>query len=84
MLIPTSAGSIVEATVNVARAFPDATPVHRQSNTAPAAPSGDTPPVCDHGMARGYKEGTSAAGKAWKAWMCPMPKGQSCSPTWIR
>ncbi len=76
VLIPTSAGSIADATANVARAFPQATP-------APST-GGTTPQNCDHGMARVPKSGTSATGKAWSALMCPMPKGQSCQPVWVR
>jgi hypothetical protein len=38
-----------------------------------------TPPsegvkVCDHGPMK-YKEGTSKAGKDYKAWFCPAPQG---------
>lgn len=74
--VPTAAGpGLATAEANVTRAFPG---VER-------AESADTPPVCSHGMARVYKNGTSqASGKPWKAWMCVLPKGQSCEPVWIR
>ena len=70
--------------------IPGSTPAPAQnvapaSTAAPAAgPHGQQGPSCQHGQ-RSYKEGTSAnTGRAWKAWMCPAPKGQSCPPEWIR
>jgi hypothetical protein len=84
-LVSPAATGFAEAGANVARSFPQATPATPSPvRIVPDEPAGDTPPVCAHGMARTYKSGTSAGGKAWKAWMCVLPKGQSCEPTWIR
>lgn len=55
-----------------------------QPRPAAAAPPGQQAPLCEHGHPREFKSGTSAGGKDWKAWMCPLPKGSSCSPQWIR
>lgn len=51
--------------------------------TAPPASAGDTQ-TCQHGQ-REYKFGESAKGP-WRAWMCPLPKGDpaQCKPNWIR
>jgi hypothetical protein len=41
--------------------------------------------VCKHG-AMPYKEGVNAAGKAWRGYMCPAPRGATdkCEPIWVR
>lgn len=64
--------------------WPPATP----AAAPPAAPapafqqaSMVAPPSCQHGP-RVAKSGQSAKGP-WKAWMCTMPKGQSCQPQWL-
>lgn len=49
-----------------------------------AAPNGDKK-YCSHGE-RAYKEGVNGAGKTWKGYFCPTPKGTSdqCAPEWVK
>lgn len=51
---------------------------------AQEAPGGEKR-YCSHGEMQ-YKTGTSKAGKPWKAFMCPTPKGSAdqCDAQWIR
>jgi len=59
----------------------------KQQFNAPATPAAEAPGSkgCKHGPMN-YKEGVNAAGKAWRAYMCPAPKGASdqCEPIWVR
>lgn len=72
---------------SVAQAFnatPVAAPVAQTFAPAPAAaPSSSN--ACRHG-AMAYREGVNAAGKPWKGYMCPAPKGAAdkCEPIWVR
>lgn len=81
-LTPTAAPSagvaqvLSQATNVIAAAFPQAGNVQNTSG----AP-GDTPPLCDHGLARKYITGEKN-GKAWAGWFCPQPKGQTCPVQW--
>lgn len=53
---------------------------------APAAAAPSSGPTCKHG-AMVYKSGVSQkTGNAWKAWMCPAPKGtpDQCPADFIR
>jgi hypothetical protein len=54
-------------------------PLDDRANPAPGAK------VCKHG-AMPYKEGVNAAGKAWRGFMCPAPRGATdkCEPIWVR
>ena len=65
---------------------PTAEAIKQQFN-APAAPAPEAPGSkgCKHGPMN-YKEGVNAAGKAWRAYMCPAPKGapDQCEPIWVR
>ena len=66
---------------------PTATSVAAQFNAPVATPAVEAPGSkgCKHGPMN-YKEGVNAAGKAWRAYMCPAPKGASdqCEPIWVR
>lgn len=66
---------------------PTAEAIKQQFNAPAAAPAAEAPGSkgCKHG-AMNYKEGVNAAGKAWRAYMCPAPKGTSdqCEPIWVR
>ena len=57
----------------------------KQQFNAPAAPDAPGSKACKHGPMN-YKEGVNAAGKAWRAYMCPAPKGapDQCEPIWVR
>ena len=57
----------------------------KQQFNAPAASEAPGSKACKHG-AMNYKEGVNAAGKAWRAYMCPAPKGapDQCEPIWVR
>jgi len=63
----------------VAQAF-NATPV-----AAPAPVEAPGNKACKHGTMP-YKEGVNAAGKAWRGYMCPAPRGATdkCEPIWVR
>ncbi len=54
------------------------------SGGSPAAASSDGP-ICKHGP-KAFKQGVNSSGKAWKAWMCPAPKGtpDQCAPEWMK
>jgi hypothetical protein len=73
----------------VAPTAPTVESIAAQFNT-PAAPEvrqAETPGVkaCKHGTMP-YKEGVNAAGKAWRGYMCPAPRGATdkCEPIWVR
>lgn len=74
-------GSATASAVAALTAGGFATPV--ESTPAPAAGGN----ACRHGAMQ-YKEGTNAAGKPWKGWMCSAPQGtpkeQKCDPIWVR
>ena len=44
----------------------------------------DQEPICDHGIKRVFRSGTSEkTGKHWEAWMCDAQgSGQQCKPLW--
>ena len=73
---PAATAPTVEA---VAQAF-NATPV-----AAPAPVEAPGNKACKHGTMP-YKEGVNAAGKAWRGYMCPAPRGATdkCEPIWVR
>lgn len=83
-----AAANVIAEAENVVRgAFPDAAPPPpTQASRRPAGPPpGQNAPVCEHGYAREYKQGTNGAGKAWKAWMCPLRRDEgACAPQWVR
>ena len=70
----------------VSAAAPVAAPPSQQprpQGTPVAQPTGGgAAPTCDHGP-RTYREGTSKAGKPYKAWFCSSPdRNAQCSPEW--
>jgi len=67
--------------IEAAKKVSQASPAAQQQPTP--APAGDSP-TCQHG-ARKFVEGTSRAGKPYRAWFCPLPKGaDQCEPEWVR
>lgn len=57
-----------------------------KTGTTAAPVQASSSPTCKHG-AMTYREGVSSkTGKAWKAWMCPAPKGtpDQCPADFIR
>ena len=72
----------------VAPAAPTVESVAAQFNApAPVAAPVEAPgaKACKHGTMP-YKEGVNAAGKAWRGYMCPAPRGATdkCEPIWVR
>ena len=79
-LLTTPGAPVSAPTVEaVAQAF-NATPV-----VAPAPVEAPGNKACKHGTMP-YKEGVNAAGKAWRGYMCPAPRGATdkCEPIWVR
>lgn len=60
-------------------------PAPAQQQAPQGAPPGAQAPSCPHGVKK-YVAGTNAAGKPYKFWGCPAPKGDpsQCPPEWIR
>ena len=86
--------TLIKATSNdltgyVAPAAPTAESIAAQFNApAPVASALAGAPgakICKHGEMP-YKEGVNAAGKAWRGFMCPAPRGATdkCEPIWVR
>jgi hypothetical protein len=50
----------------------------------PATPPAGDGQYCEHGP-REYKEGTSKAGKPYKAWFCSSAdRDYQCAPKWVK
>ena len=67
---------------------PTAESIAAQFNAPAVAPAPVEAPgakACKHGTMP-YKEGVNAAGKAWRGYMCPAPRGATdkCEPIWVR
>ena len=85
--------TLIKATSNdltgyVAPAAPTAESIAAQFNAPAVAPAPVEAPgakACKHGTMP-YKEGVNAAGKAWRGYMCPAPRGATdkCEPIWVR
>jgi hypothetical protein len=56
-----------------------------QQQAAPSGAPAGQGKMCEHGQKQ-WKEGVGNGGRAWKAWMCPAPKGTpgQCAPEWVR
>jgi len=65
--------------IDAAKKVTQASPAAQQHS----APSGDQP-TCQHGS-RKFVEGTSKAGKPYRAWFCPsQDRSDQCQPEWVR
>lgn len=72
----------VMATGVVAPHEPPVKVTQNLSQPPPSANGSPTAPSCQHGP-KEFKEGVSAKGP-WKGWFCQGPKGEKCSPQWVK
>ena len=83
-LLPQSAAieSLITGVDAVKPVAQPSAPVQAAAQTS-SPPAGDIP-TCAHGQ-RKFVEGTSKAGKPYRAWFCPSPdRANQCDAQWVR